>query len=55
MKKPTDFHPILDFLRDLNLHNEKAWFDLHRPAYEQARAGFEVFIDSLIDEAQDFR
>ena len=50
MKKPTDFHPILDFLRDLNLHNEKAWFEPHRPAYEEARAGFEVFIDSLIDE-----
>ena len=50
MNQPIDFHPILDFLADLNLHNEKAWFDMHRPAYEDARAQFEVFIDSLIDE-----
>jgi uncharacterized protein (TIGR02453 family) len=39
----------LKFLRDLKKNNQKAWFDLHRPAYEEAKQDFEKFIQQLID------
>jgi uncharacterized protein (TIGR02453 family) len=49
MQKPTDFLPILNFLGELSQHNEKTWFEAHRPAYESVRQDFEGFIDGLID------
>jgi len=50
MKESTDFHQMLNFLTDLSQHNEKTWFEAHRPAYEKARGANESFIDALIDE-----
>ena len=51
MKKTAiDLTPILDFLDELRHHNNKAWFDQNRPAYETARETFERFIDAVIDE-----
>jgi uncharacterized protein (TIGR02453 family) len=50
MKTTIDLAPSLNFLDELRQHNNKAWFDQHRPAYELARETFERFIDSLIDE-----
>jgi uncharacterized protein (TIGR02453 family) len=50
MKTAIDLFPILTFLGGLRQHNDKAWFDQNRPAYEAARDTFTRFIDSLIDE-----
>ena len=50
MKTDIDLTPTLDFLDELRVHNDKAWFDQNRPAYEAARATFERFIDAIIDE-----
>ncbi len=50
MKTTINLAPILSFLDDLRKHNDKAWFDKNRPAYENARDAFERFIDTLIDE-----
>ena len=38
----------LKFLKDLKKNNDKSWFDLHRPDYENARKNFENFIQHLI-------
>jgi len=46
----TDLKPILDFLGDLKEHNNKAWFEEHRAAYDTARTHFENFVDQLIGE-----
>src|SRR5689334_1807188 len=45
-----DLKPVLDFLSDLKRHNNKAWFEEHRAAYETARTHFENFVDQLISE-----
>ena len=50
MPSITNLEPSLRFLDELSQHNDKAWFDKHRPAYEAARAAFEHFVDALIDE-----
>jgi uncharacterized protein (TIGR02453 family) len=48
--KNIDFKPVFDFLRGLKGHNNKAWFEEHRAAYEAARTHFENFVDQLISE-----
>ena len=45
-----DLALILDFLEGLSDHNNKPWFEGHRPAYEAARSEFFRFVDGLIDE-----
>ena len=45
-----DLKPVFDFLNDLEKHNNKAWFDENRTAYEVARTSFESFVDQLISE-----
>jgi uncharacterized protein (TIGR02453 family) len=45
-----DLKPVLDFLRDLKGHNNKAWFEGNRAAYDTARTHFENFVDQLIGE-----
>jgi uncharacterized protein (TIGR02453 family) len=50
------FKPLnlaLDFLAELRNHNEKAWFDQNRPAYEAARGAFEALVDDLISEFRE--
>ncbi len=42
--------PVLTFLDDLSKHNNKAWFDQNRSAYEAARGEFERYVNYLIDE-----
>jgi uncharacterized protein (TIGR02453 family) len=48
--KTVDLKPVLDFLRGLKGHNNKAWFEKNRPAYDIAREHFESFVDQLIGE-----
>jgi uncharacterized protein (TIGR02453 family) len=38
----------LTFLKDLKKHNNKEWFDNHRPDYEIAKTNFREFIEELI-------
>ena len=42
--------PTLDFLRALQTHNNKPWFQAHREAYEVARQAFVDFVDDFIQE-----
>lgn len=42
--------PTLDFLRALQIHNNKPWFDAHRDTYQEAKQRFEDFVDAFIDE-----
>jgi uncharacterized protein (TIGR02453 family) len=46
--KNIDLKPVLDFLSELKGHNNKAWFEEHRAAYDTARTHFENFVDQLI-------
>jgi uncharacterized protein (TIGR02453 family) len=50
MAATFNFRSMLSFLDALSKHNNKAWFDKNRVAYEDARDTFEHFIDYLIDE-----
>ena len=40
----------LKFLKDLNKHNNKAWFDANRKAYDATRQSFEAFVASVIQD-----
>lgn len=42
----------LQFLRSLEKHNDKTWFDAHRAKYEAARIDFSNFIQLLIEALQ---
>ena len=46
--KNIDLKPVLDFLSGLKGHNNKAWFEENRTAYDTARTHFENFVDQLI-------
>jgi uncharacterized protein (TIGR02453 family) len=43
-----DLGYVLDFLSDLAVNNDRAWFAKHKAAYEEARSIFEGFVDELI-------
>src|SRR6266542_3923666 len=48
--KDINLKQVLDFLNDLKGHNNKAWFEENRAAYDTARTHFEKFVDQLISE-----
>jgi uncharacterized protein (TIGR02453 family) len=39
----------LKFLKDLSRHNNKPWFDAHRPQYDAAKNDFGAFVQQVID------
>lgn len=39
----------IKFLKDLKKNNNKAWFDINRKSYEDAKADFAAFIQQVID------
>ena len=43
------FAPILSFLRDLQRHNDREWFQSHSERYADARVIFRDFIGDLIE------
>lgn len=45
---------ILTFLRDVMCNNNRAWFQAHRAAYDEARAEFEQGIAKAIGRIADF-
>jgi len=49
-----DLGYALDFLSDLALHNERAWFAQHKATYEKARLIFEGLVEELIDRLSSF-
>ncbi|RSK36171.1 DUF2461 domain-containing protein [Hymenobacter metallilatus] len=42
---------VLDFLRQLAAHNNKAWMDEHRAQYQQARAEYSALVAQLLRDA----
>ncbi|WP_400191866.1 DUF2461 domain-containing protein [Hymenobacter sp. B81] len=48
----NDLPFLLDFLRQLALHNSKAWMDAHRADYHRARAAFTGLTTELLRRAQ---
>jgi uncharacterized protein (TIGR02453 family) len=44
----------LQFLTDLNYHNEKDWFNSNRDRYDTARMNFEKLVQSVIDQIATF-
>jgi uncharacterized protein (TIGR02453 family) len=45
-----DLKTTLDFLKALKRHNNRDWFESHRPQYQAARSDFEAFVTALIQE-----
>ena len=43
----------LKFLKDLRKNNNKPWFDAHRQQYEDAKADFATFVQTIIDKQGD--
>lgn len=50
MPTTLNLKPALGFLDELSQHNDRIWFNEHRPAYNTARSLFEHFVDDIIDE-----
>jgi uncharacterized protein (TIGR02453 family) len=44
----SNLKPVLDFLGELRLNNNKAWFEAHRAQYTEARGLFEDFVQDVI-------
>jgi uncharacterized protein (TIGR02453 family) len=53
MEPAISLGPLFSFLEDLGKHNNKAWFDAHRPAYEAGREAFEQFTSYVIDQLRE--
>jgi uncharacterized protein (TIGR02453 family) len=45
---------ILKFLRDLNKHNDRAWFEKNKPRYLEAKQGFEAVVSAILQELVKF-
>jgi uncharacterized protein (TIGR02453 family) len=46
----TNMTLVLDFLKDIESNNNRAWFEANRARYEAAKAVFENFVATLIEE-----
>ena len=49
VKKNTDIDLVYAFLRDIAVHNDRAWFAGHRDEYDRARMIFEGMAQQLIN------
>ena len=50
MKAAKNLKPVLAFLEDLHQNNNKAWFDINRERYQQAREAFEDLVEYCISK-----
>ena len=50
----TDLQQLLDFLSGLQQHNDKAWMEANKPAYQQARKTLLEVTELLIQEVGSF-
>ena len=39
-----NFEGALKFLKDLDKHNNREWFEKNKPKYIEAKEGFELFV-----------
>ncbi len=46
--------PLLDFLGELRVNNNKVWFEAHRAQYTEARSLFEDFVQDVIHGINEF-
>jgi uncharacterized protein (TIGR02453 family) len=49
-----NFSKLIQFLSELSAHNNKVWFDAHRPTYEALRQDFVEFVQELIFGLAEF-
>ncbi|MBA4054595.1 MAG: hypothetical protein C0490_07780 [Marivirga sp.] len=49
-----NFEGILKFLKDLNKHNDRDWFEKNKPRYIDAKDSFELFVVDLYEEMVRF-
>jgi len=49
-----DFPALIAFLSELELHNNKPWFEEHRPTYERLRDEWLAFVGQVIDGSSQF-
>ena len=54
MENTVDLAPVITFLKQLEKHNDRAWFEAHRPEYENALGRFEDFVAALVIEISGF-
>jgi uncharacterized protein (TIGR02453 family) len=52
MDDAIDLKPVLDFLSQLDDHNDRQWFEQNRAAYQTAKAQFESLVDQVIAKLQ---
>ena len=45
---------VIEFLSDLNLNNNKVWFDAHKGDYKDVKAYFDGFVLDLVEAISDF-
>ncbi len=45
---------ILNYLSDLNIHNDRAWYHAHKAEYQAANAQFEELVQDLILQIGEF-
>ncbi|MEG0499345.1 MAG: DUF2461 domain-containing protein [Alistipes sp.] len=45
---------IIEFLRELNAHNEREWFDAHRAEWKLVQTQFNAFTEELIEGIASF-
>lgn len=45
---------IFRFLKDINIHNDRIWFNEHREEYDKARLEFEQFLAAVITRTSTF-
>jgi uncharacterized protein (TIGR02453 family) len=49
-----NFTELLSFLRELEQHNDKEWFEAHKPRYKALQDEFKRFVADLIEEISGF-
>lgn len=49
-----DFDALAKFLKGLDAHNTKEWFDKNRPTYEALRKDWILYVQDLISDIQGF-
>lgn len=52
--KVFDMKPILDFLEELKLNNNREWFTANKKKYQEAKKIFENFLNTLIPRLASF-
>ncbi|HRH69198.1 MAG TPA: DUF2461 domain-containing protein [Flavobacteriales bacterium] len=45
---------VLDFLKDLEAHNEKPWFEANKGRYQAAHANMVAFADALLERMREY-